>query len=126
MLYSRAAVRNLAHEKAKFLGKELPDPSQPRSPRPGSSADRRHPVRPTVKILEYLPPSNASPDDPAPEMIIWKGEEVTCPVNVADACLLYMMSLLLFAVMRVITISLQASTRRPAATSGSGLELVGR
>ncbi|KAK7049374.1 hypothetical protein VNI00_005975 [Paramarasmius palmivorus] len=80
-LYALGAVYDLAKLRATMLGVELQFAS------PGVS---RYSKLGLVVKHKYTPPANASPEDPSPDQILWKGEHLWgYAVNAKDACLTY-------------------------------------
>ena len=92
-LYSTRDVEQLALSKVKFLRITLPPPLPLVFP-PGSYHERLGPNYEPVKKRDYIPPADASPDDPAPEEIHWEGELIKVNVIEADGLLLYLVNTL--------------------------------
>ncbi|KZV66697.1 hypothetical protein PENSPDRAFT_636718 [Peniophora sp. CONT] len=82
-LYNYAAVLTLIEARVPFLG-------PPKEPKAVPRDDHLHPKDPPLIDHEYIPPPDVHPADPAPEDIIWEGENIDVPnLLLEDAMLLY-------------------------------------
>ncbi|EAU82910.2 hypothetical protein CC1G_05532 [Coprinopsis cinerea okayama7 len=86
-LFNKDDVRRLIRERCKAWNVDVPSPSV------GGPFSERFNDKGVIEKHEYIPPPNASPDDPNPSEINWIGQHLPAPalMNEKEACFMYLL-----------------------------------